>query len=412
MFNLRGSDISCNPCFFSYALVEGGSSSGQVKLYMHASNLTPDALAHLERGGVKIRPYKAIFDDLSALRSELEKTGEKILISGTCNAALVERVGAENVVSQRSPVEKAKAVKNEVEQEGLRKCHIRDAAALVRYFAWLEAQLASGAEVDEIEGSDRLETLRAENEHFRGLSFDTISGSGPNGAVIHYKANRAAGNVRRISTRELYLCDSGAQYLDGTTDVTRTVHFGEPTAEEKDSFTRVLLGNITLDRVVFPAGTTGFMLDSLARMHLWQVGLDYRHGTGHGVGHFLNVHEGPHSISFHPRSNETPLLAGMTVTNEPGFYLDGKFGIRIENVLLVHPASTRHNFGGTQFLRFENITMVPIQTKLMDLSLMTEKDIEWVNAHHDKCWQRVSPLLQHDQQALEWLRRETRPIAK
>lgn len=384
----------------------------EVVLYMNASKLTPEAMAHLEGAKVKLRPYGAIFDDLKSRRSGLEKTREKMLISSTCNAALVGRLGVENIESQRSPIEKTKAIKNKTEQEGLRKCHVRDAAALVRYLAWIEAQLRNGADIDEVSGSDKLESFRAENEHFKGLSFDTISGSGPNGAIIHYKANRADGNVRKITTKELYLCDSGAQYLDGTTDVTRTLHFGEPTAEEKDSFTRVLLGHISLDRVVFPVGTTGLMLDSLARMHLWQVGLDYRHGTGHGVGHYLNVHEGPQSISFHPRSQETPLLDGMTITNEPGFYLDGKFGIRIENVLLVQSAVTRNNFGGTKFLRFENLTMVPIQTKLIDLALMTDKDVDWVNAHHEKCWKAVSPLLQHDQLALEWLHRETRPITK
>jgi Xaa-Pro aminopeptidase len=211
---------------------------------------------------------------------------------------------------------------------------------------------------------------------------------------------------------QMYLCDSGGQYLDGTTDVTRTVHFGNPTKEEKECFTRVLNGHIALGRVVFPTGTTGFMLDCLARSSLWEAGLDYRHGTGHGVGHFLNVHEGPQGISFHVRSNEVQLKPGMTVTNEPGFYLDGHFGIRIENVLVVKEAETRHNFGGTKFLKFDNLTMVPIATNLIDVTIMTDRDVKWVNDHHQECWKLVSPLLSDDKLALEWLRRATSPIRK
>lgn len=406
LFNLRGSDISCNPCFFSYALV----STDRACLFLNHENLTHDAKERLSLDKVDIYPYEAIFDHLQALRSPLEAAEAKMLISASCNAALVKRIGAGNVVSKSSPIEQEKAIKNAVEIEGLRQCHIRDAAALVRYFAWLEEQLNMGATVDEVDGADKLEAFRSEGENFKGLSFDTISGSGPNGAIIHYKPERPSAS--RITKDALYLCDSGAQYLDGTTDVTRTVHFGSPTREEKEAFTRVLLGHIALDRAVFPAGTTGFMLDCLARHSLWEAGLDYRHGTGHGVGHFLNVHEGPQSISFHIRSHETALRPGMTVTNEPGFYADGKFGIRIENVLVVKEADTPNRFGGVAFHAFENLTMAPIQTKLMDLSLMTEKDIAWVNQHHSTVWDRVFPLLNNDPRALQYLRRETLPISK
>lgn len=373
--------------------------------------------------GVKIRRYSEIFTDLQLLRGELEKGGEPLLISsGSCNAALVNSVGAGLTVAKSSPVEAEKAVKNSTELEGLRSCHLRDAVALVRYFAWLEDQLKAGKVIDEVDGSDRLLEFRQEEEHFKGMSFETISGAGPNGAIIHYKP--AKPSAANITMDQLYLCDSGGQYLDGTTDVTRTLHFGEPTAQEKDSFTRVLLGNIALERAVFPVGTTGFMLDCLARLPLWQIGLDYRHGTGHGVGHFLNVHEGPQSISFHVRSNDTPLKAGMTITNgkdtvhlrpssaEPGFYLDGQFGIRIENVLVVGEAGTPNNFGGARFLKFENITMAPIQTKLIEMSLMTQKDVDWINQYHLIVWQKLSPLLAKDPLALDWLRRETQPIAK
>lgn len=404
LFNLRGSDIDCNPCFFSYALITKTS----VQLYLNETKLVTEARSYLD--GVKLRPYSAIFGDIQNLRAEVEKSGEKLAISGTCNAALVERIGAELVISKQSPVQVGKAIKNSTELTGLTNCHLRDAAALIRYFAWLENKLKNGKSIDEVDGANCLFNFRQEEKDFKGLSFDTISGSGPNGAIIHYKPEKPS--AAKITMDQMYLCDSGGQYLDGTTDVTRTLHFGNPSKEEMECFTRVLLGHIALDQAVFPTGTTGFMLDCLARLPLWQAGLDYRHGTGHGVGHFLNVHEGPQSISFHVKSNETSLIPGMTVTNEPGFYSDGRFGIRIENVLIVEEANTPNNFGNVKFNRFENLTMVPIQTKLMDVGLMMERDIGWVNEHHQKCWERVSPLLEKDPLALEYLRRETRPISK
>lgn len=250
-----------------------------------------------------------------------------------------------------------------------------------------------------------MEEYRRAQKDCAGLSFDTISGVGPNGAIIHYKPEKPS--AANITMDQLYLCDSGGQYFDGTTDVTRTVHFGEPTEEEKDRFTRVLKGNIALNRAVFPAGTTGLMLDTLARQFLWQAGLDYRHGTGHGVGHYLNVHEGPQNIS--PRSADAVLKAGMTITDEPGYYEDGKFGIRIENVLLVREAKTECNFGSVGYLTFENITMVPIQKKLIKTSLMSKEDIEWINEYHQEVWNKVSPLLT-DEKVKAWLKKETSPL--
>ncbi len=260
--------------------------------------------------------------------------------------------------------------------------------------------------MDEVDGADKLEEFRRAQKDCMGLSFDTISGSGPNGAIIHYKPEKPS--AAKITLDQLYLCDSGGQYLDGTTDITRTVHFGAPSTEEIDRFTRVLKGNIALNRAVFPTGTTGLMLDAFARMPLWRAGLDYRHGTGHGVGHYLNVHEGPQTISFRPSSNETALVPGMTITDEPGFYEDGKFGIRIENVLVVKEAKTKHNFGNVGFLTFENITMAPIQTKLIDRSMLDEDEITWLNEYHSEVWNKVSPFL--DDFTKQWLGRETAPI--
>lgn len=276
--------------------------------------LSVSARKALEEDCVVIQDYLQAFEGIKSLTAGLKD----IAITATCNWKLVESVGSERVKSLGSgvgPVESAKSVKNEVELRGFRQCHIRDGAALCRYFAWLEEELsdAKNGVIDEVDGADRLEAFRGEGINFKGLSFDTISGSGPNGAIIHYKPEKPT--AAPITTTHLYLCDSGAQYLDGTTDVTRTVHFGTPSAWEKETFTRVLKGNLALERAVFPAGTSGLQLDVLARLPLWSAGLDFRHGTGHGVGHFLNVHEGPQSISFRPSSNEAKFVPGMTITN-------------------------------------------------------------------------------------------------
>ena len=243
----------------------------------------------------------------------------------------------------------------------------------------------------------------SELSDFMGLSFDTISSTGPNGAIIHYKPLPESCSM--IDVNQMYLCDSGGQYKDGTTDVTRTLHFGTPSEHEKECFTRVLKGHIQLDMAVFPHGTSGYILDVLARGGLWKSGLDYQHGTGHGVGHFLNVHEGPQSISPRIGSNETPLIPGMTVTNEPGYYEDGNFGIRIENIMVVKNASTSFRFGDKDYYGFEHITWVPIQTKLIKKELLTNEEVEWVNKYHSDVYDKISPYLNGDD--LNWLKKET-----
>jgi Xaa-Pro aminopeptidase len=366
LFNLRGSDIPFNPVFFAFAFVE----TEQATLFIpDAAKLSPAAKSALQSQSVHICVYDEIGCFLERFGPSALSASKKIMIGATCNWKLVEALGISRENQDRviqlvkpSPIEAAKAIKNAVELDGFRQCHIRDGAALTRYFAWLEAELAAGRKVDEVAGADQLEAFRAQGAHYRGLSFDTISGAGPNGAIIHYKPE--ASSAATITTSSLYLCDSGAQYLDGTTDVTRTLHFGTPTAFERECFTRVLKGNIDLCRSVFPHGTSGFQLDALARAPLWSVGLDFRHGTGHGVGHYLNVHEGPQSISFRVSSNDSKLVPGMTVTDEPGYYEDGKFGIRIEDVLVVKEASTRFNFGGVKYYCFENLTMVHMRLRL------------------------------------------------
>jgi Xaa-Pro aminopeptidase len=299
-------------------------------------------------------------------------------------------------------------VKNVTELEGFRQSHIRDGAALARYFSWLEEQLKNGVVLNESQGSDQLEKFRSELDLFQGLSFTTISSTGPNGAIIHYKPDPNDCDI--IKKDQIYLCDSGGQFLDGTTDVTRTWHFGTPTDEEKRAFTRVLQGHIAIDTSIFPTGTTGFIIDAFARRALWQDGLDFRHGTGHGVGHFLNVHEGPHGIGTRIILNNSPLKAGMTVSNEPGYYADGRFGIRIESIVLVKEVKTPNNFGDKVYLGFENVTMCPIHKKLVDTSLITEQERNWLNKYHEETFEKVSPLLKDDSRALEWLKRECSPL--
>ncbi|KAI3859170.1 hypothetical protein MKW92_047166 [Papaver armeniacum] len=275
------------------------------------------------------------------------------------------------------------------------------------FWSWLEEEIHKGVVLTEVEVSDKLLEFRAKQDGFLDTSFDTISGSGANGAIIHYKPEPESCDV--VDAKKLFLLDSGGQYIDGTTDITRTVHFGEPTTRQKECFTRVLQGHIAVDQAVFPENTPGFVLDALARSALWKVGLDYRHGTGHGVGAALNVHEGPQSISFR-FGNMTPLQKGMVVSNEPGYYEDHSFGIRIENLLVVKEINTPNHFGGIGYLGFENITFVPIQAKLVDLSLMSAADVDWLNDYHSQVWKKVSFIGQGA--ASKWLWDNTQPLVK
>ncbi|KAF7338774.1 putative Xaa-Pro aminopeptidase P [Mycena sanguinolenta] len=397
LFNLRGTDIAYNPLVVAWG------------------------------DEVVIEDYSTFFDKLGGLAKEVNLTGsQKVLLGDKSSLAVAEAVGEGNYVLLPSLVAEMKAIKNETELEGFRQSHIRDGAALARYFAWLEEQLASGVELNESQAADKLEEFRSELNLFRGLSFPTISSTGPNGAIIHYSPDPKDCAV--IKQDQIYLCDSGAQFFDGTTDVTRTWHFGKPTAEEKRAFTRVLQGHIAIDMAVFPNGTTGYLLDAFARKALWQDGLgslpvsssshsaldefikSQSHGTGHGVGHYLNVHEGPQGMGVRIAYNSTALKPGMTVSNEPGYYADGSFGIRIENIVLVRKVDTPNNFGDKGFLGFEHVTMCPIQSSLIDRSVFTAEEVRWLNEYHSEVFAKVSGLLHNDPRALEWLKRECAAI--
>ncbi|KAI6131463.1 peptidase M24, structural domain-containing protein [Pisolithus croceorrhizus] len=405
LLNLRGSDIDFNPVFFAYAIVMRDFAV----LFVDKSQLDDSVKTHLGQE-VSIRPYEDFLSYLRSLATDsLVKTDEPVLLGDKTNLAVVEALGEENVIIMPSPVAALKAIKNPIEIEGFRRCHIRDGVALARYFAWLEQRLNSGEKVDEYQGAEQLAKFRSELDNFMGLSFTAISSVGPNAAIIHYSPD--PNDCTMITKDEIYLCDSGGQYLDGTTDVTRTWHFGVPSDDEKRAFTRVLQGHIAMDAAIFPTGTTGYIVDSFARRPLWEDGLDYRHGTGHGVGHFLNVHEGPQGIGTRIAYNSTALKPGMTVSNEPGYYADGKWGIRIENVVVVREVSTPYNFGGVKYLGFEHVTVCPIQTTLVDLSLLTTNERAWLNNYHREVFLKVAPYLEgSDEVALEWLRRRCAPV--
>ncbi|CAI0644461.1 unnamed protein product, partial [Colletotrichum noveboracense] len=411
LFNLRGDDIPYNPVFFSYAIITNDSAT----LYIDKSKLGEATRAYLSDNGIAIKSYESIFEAISALRSSVERADDSLvskrfIISTKASWALKRSLGGDGLVDEvRSPIGDSKAVKNKTEMAGMRACHIRDGAALIEYFAWLEDQLvAKKAVLDEVQAADKLEQLRSKHKDYVGLSFDTISSTGANAAVIHYKPERGACSV--IDPNAIYLCDSGAQFLDGTTDTTRTLHFGQPTEAEKLAYTLVLKGNVALDTAIFPKGTTGFALDCLARQHLWREGLDYRHGTGHGVGSYLNVHEGPIGIGTRVQFAEVALAPGNVVSIEPGFYEDGSYGIRIENVAMVTEVKTKHSFGDKPYLGFEHVTMVPYCQNLIEPSLLTAEEKKWLNAHNADIFQKTRDFFAHDPLTLAWLTRETQPL--
>ncbi|KAL9103508.1 MAG: hypothetical protein Q9163_001464 [Psora crenata] len=417
LYNLRGNDIPYNPVFFSYAIV----TPKKATLYVDETKLTQDVRDHLG-DKVDIRPYDAILNDVNLLSISTSEENEpegnaqdrfckkpktKFMISTKASWALSLELGGNDRVDElRSLVGDKKAVKNTTELEGMRACHIRDGAALSEYFAWLEEELIEkDTALNEVQAADKLEQIRSRNKYFAGLSFDTISSTGANAAIIHYKPEPDSCSV--IDPKAVYLCDSGAQYLDGTTDTTRTLHFGTPTSFERKAYTLVLKGVISLDTAIFPKGTSGFALDTLARQHLWADGLDYRHGTGHGVGSYLNVHEGPIGIGTRVQYSEVPLAAGNVLSDEPGYYEDGNFGIRIENIFMVQEVETRNRFGDKPYFGFEHVTMVPYCRKLIDVELLTEKERNWVDEYHKEIWEKTKGFFEDDERTMKWLERET-----
>ncbi|KAF1464631.1 Xaa-Pro aminopeptidase 1, partial [Pygoscelis antarcticus] len=413
LFNLRGSDVEYNPVFFAYAVI----GMNTIRLFIDGDRMMDPAVReHLQLDStlepefkIQVMPYGSILSELQAVGAGLSPK-EKVWLSDKASYALTEAIPkAYRYLTPYTPICIAKAVKNASETEGMRRAHIKDAVALCELFNWLEKEVVPKGTVTEIVAADKAEEFRSQQKDFVELSFATISSTGPNGAIIHYKP--VPETNRTLSVNEIYLLDSGAQYKDGTTDVTRTMHFGIPSAYEKECFTYVLKGHIAVSAAIFPNGTKGHLLDSFARSALWDCGLDYLHGTGHGVGSFLNVHEGPCGISYKTFADE-PLEAGMIVSDEPGYYEDGSFGVRIENVVLVIPAETKYNFKNRGSLTFEPLTLVPIQTKMIDVNLLTQKECNWVNDYHRKCREVIGAELERQgrHEALRWLIQETEPL--
>jgi Xaa-Pro aminopeptidase len=391
-------------------------------LFVHQEQVTAEVRTALA-GSVTFAPYDSILQAVAAL------DGVVWLDKDTCNFALItaarNRGTDAKVIDLPNPIPLQKALKTAVELQGIRNAHVRDGAALTTFFAWLEiailrgvdarTQASVGADTMTEHGiSEVLEDFRAEQPGFVSLSFATIAGSGPNGAIIHYKPHEITSAA--VDPSAMLLVDSGGQYLDGTTDVTRTLHFGTPTPYEKLCYTRVLQGHIRLSAAVFPAGASGIALDAFARAPLWQSGLDYRHGTGHGVGAFLNVHEGPFGIAKEQRTSYIGgIQKSMVMSDEPGYYEEGKFGIRIENLVVAVEAPTPYRFGDTTFLTFDPLTLVPIARNLIDVALLSDAELEWLNSYHKTVRTLVGPLIaasQHGAYASEYLHRNTEPLVR
>ena len=388
LLNLRGGDVPYTPIFIAYVWLSMNSTT----LFVDQSKVTEAVREHLSEHNVELAEY----DSVSTFLASHNIAGSKVCLDVSSSSfAVVDALDACTIVEKESPTTKMKSIKNDVELAGIRACHVRDGLAKTRFLFWLEDQIDSGAQLDEHDAAEKLEAFRSVNAHFAGLSFPSISAADESGALLHYHVDPE--NARSIRPDSMYLIDSGAQYYDGTTDVTRTVHFGEPTDFQREVFTRVLKGFIAVHTQRFPADTTiGPQLDGLARQHLWNAGLDYAHGTGHGVGHCLCVHERPPSISGSKRAfanrMPTPFHKGMIVSNEPGYYdFENKFGIRIENVLITIPVGFgRSANASTAFLGFESATLVPLQRKLIDANLLTSHEVTFIDAYHQRVFEALS----------------------
>ena len=401
LLNIRGTDVERTPVALSFVVAH---ADGTADLFIDPAKITPELAAHLGNA-VRIAPREDFLPALAALGGKRVALDPDSTVQAVFGA--LEAAGAE-IVEERDPTVLPKDCKNPVEQAGHRAAQARDGAAEARFLHWLSIEAPQGT-VDEIAAAEKLHRFRRDTGDLRDLSFDTISGAGPNGAIVHYRVSEETN--RRLEPNSVYLVDSGGQYPDGTTDITRTVWIGpgDAPAEIKDRYTRVLQGHIALARAVFPAGTRGSQLDALARQFLWAAGLDYQHGTGHGVGSFLSVHEGPQRIAKSAGAQggtEQELLPGMIVSNEPGYYKTGAYGIRIENLLLVEPREIAGAEGA--FLGFETLTLVPIDRALVDRALLSAEEVAWWDAYHARVLAVIGPQL--DGEAKAWLTAQCQPL--
>lgn len=391
LLNIRGCDVECTPLALSVAIID---AEGRVQLYIEPKRCGAAVRTALGRQ-VTLRAPSSLEEDLRALGQQNASVLCDPQSLPVWFTQVLQEAGAV-IIDGADPCLLPKAMKNDTELKGIRAAHIRDGAAVVKLLCWLDKETA-GRNVMEMEISDRLLDFRCESELFVEPSFPSITGSGPNGAIVHYRVTEKSN--RTLKKGELFLLDSGGQYPDGTTDITRTMPVGKPSREHKDRFTRVLKGHIALALARFPRGTSGSQLDALARQYLWQAGLDYDHGTGHGVGQFLSVHEGPQRIS--KRGGDAALAPGMVISNEPGYYKTGAYGIRIENLVAVAERDK-------SWLGFETLTCVPIDTRLVDAAMLTKEEKQWLNRYHAWVKKMLSPLLNVSEKA--WLKARCRAV--
>lgn len=389
--NLRGTDVHCNPVFVSYLLIE----SDKVSLFVDDNKLSPEVKQYLQDNQVSLYNYNKV-------EKCLESYSEyNILLDGDeTSYYLWKTVKCQEIVAAASPIPAMKAVKNEAEIEGYRSAMLKDGVAMVKFLKWLKPAVEAGGQT-EISIDEKLTSLRAEQKLFRDISFDTIAGYAQHGAIVHYEATPETDVV--LKPEGLILIDSGAQYQDGTTDITRTIALGGVSEEMKHIYTLVLKAHIQLELVKFPDGASGTQLDAVGRECMWREGYNFLHGTGHGVGSYLCVHEGPHQIRM--EWMPTPLRAGMTLTDEPGLYLAGKFGVRIENTVLISDYMSTE-FG--KFLQIEPLTLCPIDTTPIDVDMLLPEEIDWLNAYHHSVYEKLSPFL--DEEEKIWLENATKPI--
>mmetsp|Transcript_476 Transcript_476/g.701 ORF Transcript_476/g.701 Transcript_476/m.701 type:complete len:521 (-) Transcript_476:78-1640(-) len=418
LFNMRAmGDVETCPVGIAYATIEEDAhddSNVTVTLYCDSKKVqSEDVQQHLKDAGVTVASYDDIVSDVKAHCEQDEKHNKVWIDKSRANYAICGVIPTEQLIDSQNAITPLKACKNTAEMEGMRQAHIVDGAAMANFISWLEhAIVTEGRSVSEVEIDKVLTGERAKQPGFLEVSFPTIAGVASNGAIIHYSAQEGSDLLKYMDITTPILIDSGGQYTYGTTDVTRTWHFGTPTPKFVDAYTRVLKGNIGIDTMIFPENTPGFVLDVFARKALWDNGMDYGHGTGHGVGAALNVHEGPHSIS--PRwANTESLKKGMVVSNEPGYYEDGNFGIRIENLIEISYVKPEHNEAADddedskstekKFLKFDKLTLIPIQKSLVDVSLMTEAELDWLDEYHATVFEKISPLLDAGSPGMEWL---------
>lgn len=397
LLNIRGHDLPYAPQPLSFAILH---DDGKVDWFVDPDKPAVGLAQHLGEGVKRFDP-----EELGDILDNLGKHKARVRLSGDSDPEWIAerlRTAGASIATGQDPCQLPKAIKNETELEGMRNAHQRDGEALIRFLAWLD-QAASDGTLTELDAAKKLESCRRENPSLKGLSFATIAGAGPNGAIVHYRVTPATN--RALESGSLFLLDSGGQYPDGTTDVTRTIAIGEPTDEMRENFTRVLRGHIAIATARFPVGTTGSQLDPFARRPLWEAGLDYDHGTGHGVGSYLNVHEGPQRIS--KAANSVALAPGMIISNEPGYYKTGEYGIRIENLVAVIEADTQ-GAGDSPILGFETLTQAPIDRRLVVPELMETQEVAWLNGYH--AWVRANQLPALDSETAVWLKTATTPV--